>query len=110
MQRFYDTVGSGKSKARLRTGPLRTVGTQRPYGTTVVSTVQGVIAWVDIKNRLIVKLSNRDQFPYITDLSLTYKPDQLKDEYSLQLSPWFAAIYFHCSLPAYMSTSLCAES
>lgn len=46
---FCDTVGSEKRKARLRTGPLRTVGTQRPYGSTEVSTVQRVIACVGRK-------------------------------------------------------------
>ena len=44
---FYDTVGSEKRKARSEAGALRTVGTQRPCGSTVVSTVQRVIAWVD---------------------------------------------------------------
>ena len=50
---FYDTVGSENGKARLRTRPLRTVGTQRPYGSTVVSTVQQVNACVDNTKRKI---------------------------------------------------------
>jgi hypothetical protein len=48
---FCDTVGSEKRKARLRTGPQRTVGTQ-PHGSTAVSTVQRVIAWVDLARNI----------------------------------------------------------
>ena len=40
----YGTVGSEKSNARSEAGPVRNVDTQRTYGTTVVSTVQRVIA------------------------------------------------------------------
>jgi len=50
---FYDTVGSENRKARSESGPMRTVGTQHPYGSTVVFTVQCVIACVETSKRKI---------------------------------------------------------
>jgi hypothetical protein len=57
---FYDTVGSEKRKARFAAGPLRTVGTQRPYGSTVVSTVQGDIACVGNRKAIKAKTSSQN--------------------------------------------------